>query len=80
MGLPLFFGKFNTALIFKPLNYFTLAYFLTSGASMIFLSVQNIIAQDGYHTSVYYSSIESIILEALLVITCIADNKKGYDD
>ena len=62
MGLHLFFGKFNTALIFKPLNYFTIAYFCTCGATLIFLSIRNIIAQEGYRTSTFYSSLESIIL------------------
>ena len=57
MGLPLFFGKFNTSLIFKPLNYFTIAYLFTCGFSLLFLSVRNIIAQEGYRTSVLYSSI-----------------------
>jgi hypothetical protein len=80
MGLRLFFGKFNTSLIFKPLNYFTLTYFLTAGAALVALSVRSILLQEGYHTSAFYSSIESIIVEAVLFLICIIDNKKGYDD
>jgi hypothetical protein len=80
MGLQLFFGKFNTALIFKPLNYFTLAHLLTCSTPLIILSTRNIMAQDGYKTSIFYSSVESIILEGLLLVTCVLDNKKGYDD
>jgi hypothetical protein len=57
MGLNLFFGKFNTALIFKPLNVFTVAHFCTCGASLIFLSARNIVAQEGYKTSTYYTSV-----------------------
>jgi hypothetical protein len=57
LGLRLFFGKFNTALVFKPLNYFTLTYFLTAGAALVALSVRTILLQDGYHTSAFYSSI-----------------------
>ena len=80
MGLRLFFGKFNTALIFKPLNFFTIAHFCTCGAALVFLSVRNILAQEGYKTSTFYSSVESIVLEGILLIACIIDNKKGYDD
>jgi len=80
MGLRLFFGKFNTALIFKPLNYFTVAHFLTCSSALIALSIRNIVAQDCYRTSTFYSSVESIILEILLLGACILDNKKGYDD
>lgn len=57
MGLKLFFGKFNTSLIFKPLNYFTITYFLTAGAALVALSVRSINLQNGYRTSAYYSSI-----------------------
>ena len=57
LGLHIFFGKFNTSLIFKPLNYFTIAYFITSGVSLIILSIRNIINQDGYQTSTFFSSI-----------------------
>jgi hypothetical protein len=78
--LRMFFGKFNTSLIFKPLNYFTAAHFFTSGFALVFLSVRNVIAQNGYKTSIFYSSLESIILEFVLLICCVIDNKKGYDD
>ncbi len=80
MGLRLFFGKFNTSLIFKPLNFFTIASFCTCSFALVFLSVRNIVAQDGYKTSTFYSSVESILIEALLLICCVIDNKKGYDD
>ena len=80
LGLPIFFGKFNTSLIFKPLNYFTLTYFLTTGGGLIALSVLSILHQDGYKTSAYFSSIETIIIELVLVISCLVDNKSGYDD
>lgn len=57
MGLRLFFGKFNTSLIFKPLNYFTAAHFLTCGVALVFLSVRNIMGEGGYKTSTFYSSL-----------------------
>lgn len=80
MGLRLFFGKFNTSLIFKPLNYFTASHFLTSGVALVILSFRNIMAQHGYKTSMYYSSIETIVLELILLVCCLVDNKRGYDD
>jgi hypothetical protein len=56
LGLELFFGRFNTALIFKPINYFTIAY-LVPAICLLVMSANNIILQDGYRTSIFYSSI-----------------------
>lgn len=61
LGLELFFGRFNTALIFKPLNFFSLAY-IVPGGGLIVMAVSDIIMQDGYKTSIFYSSIEVILI------------------
>lgn len=70
LGLEIFFGRFNTVLIFKPLNYFSLAYLIPSGC-LIAMAVNNIIMQNGYKTTIYYSSIEVIVIEVLLLIGCM---------
>lgn len=70
LGLQLFFGRFNTALIFKPLNFFSLAY-IVPGGGLVVMAIFNIIMQDGYKTSIYYSSIEVILIQILILVSCI---------
>ena len=55
LGIEIFFGRFNTALIFKPMNFFSLAY-VVPGGCLIVMAVFNIIMQDGYRTTIFYSS------------------------
>lgn len=56
LGLEIFFGRFNTSLIFKPINYFSIAY-IVPGGGLIVMAIFDIIMQDGYRTSIFYSSI-----------------------
>jgi hypothetical protein len=79
LGLRLFFGKFNTSLIFRPINRFSIAHFCTSGAALVALSVRTLLLQEGYQTSAYFSSLESLVMEGVLLIACIVDSCKGYD-
>lgn len=70
LGLELFYGRFNTSLIFKPLNFFSLAYIIPGGC-LIVMAINNIRMQDGYRTSIFYSSIEVILMEICIAIGCI---------
>lgn len=72
LGLEIFFGRFNTALIFKPLNFFSLAY-VVPGGGLIVMAVFDIVMQSGYRTSIFYSSIEVIMIEAVSFIACIVE-------
>lgn len=82
LGLELFFGRFNTSLIFKPMNIFSLAYIVPAGC-LIVVAIFNILMQGGYRTSIFYSSIEVILIESVLLITCIIEacrsNKEYFD-
>lgn len=70
LGLQIFFGRFNTSLIFKPLNFFSLAY-IVPGGGLIVMAVFNIIIQGIYRTSLYYSSIQVIIIQILIFSCCL---------
>lgn len=72
LGLEIFFGRFNTSLIFKPLNFFSLAY-VVPGGGLIVMAVFDIIMQTGYRTSIFYSSIEVILMEAVTFMACIVE-------
>lgn len=80
MGLRLFFGKFNTSLIFKPINYFSVVHLVTTAFALVFLSARNIQRQEGYRTSTFYAGVETIIIEAVLIVGCLVDNKHGHAD
>lgn len=77
--MKVFFGKFTSGLIFKPINYFSLAYFIIFTIPFVALCIININSQKGYKTRIYYSSLESIIIEFLLMLFILIDWKRRTD-
>lgn len=57
MGLKMFFGKFSSGLIFKPINFFSLALTFIYAGPLVIICVYNIQLQNGYKTKIYYSAI-----------------------
>lgn len=76
LGLQLFFGRFNTSLIFKPLNFFSLAY-IVPGGCLILMAIFDITVQNGYRTSIFYSSIQVILMQIFIFIACFVAFFKG---
>ena len=82
LGLELFYGRFNSSIIFKPLNFFSLAYIIPGGC-LIVMAINNIRMQGEYRTSIFYSSIEVILMEIIIGIGCILElcrSDKEYFD
>ena len=62
LGLEIFFARFSSPLILKPISYLTIAYFFVTSLSLIALSALSILRQNVVHTSLFYSSVEIICL------------------
>jgi hypothetical protein len=80
MGLKIFFGKFSSGLIFKPINYFSIALTLTYSAPLVVMCLDVIQLQEGYMTKVYYSAVETIVMEGVMVLAWVVDWRRGEAD
>lgn len=80
MGLKIFFGKFSSGVIFKPMNYFSLLETFLYVMPMIVVCILVIYEQKGYRTKVFYSSVETIVVEILWVVSWVIGWRRGEND
>jgi hypothetical protein len=79
LGIQLFYARFSNNLILKSLKYLNFIYFLIVGGLLIALASWSIYIQHLVKTSFFYSSVEIIIIESLIFIMCILDDRKNSE-
>lgn len=80
LGLEIFFARFSSPLILKPMNYLTFAYAVVTSGSVIALAVISLLGQNAVHTSLFWACVEIMFIEVLLFLACLIDDRKKTDE
>lgn len=80
LGLEVFFARFSSPLMLKPLSYLNYAYAIVTSGSLITLAIISIIRQHEVHTVLFWASVEIMFMELILFLVCVIDDGKKTDE
>lgn len=80
LGLEIFFARFSSPLMLKPMSYLTYGYAVVASGSLIALAVRSIVGQYAVHTSVFWACVEIIFIELVMFVACVIDDQKKSDE